>query len=112
MCRQTVILLLKSPLYFLFLALIAACLFSIDLQSIMFPLVPKVNVFTFSGVWSKTVHVLMGLLPFFFLIKNLKVVTVAGSKQELCKLERPSDCGRAGEMVTTFSLLLSSGFLH
>lgn len=52
----------------------------------------------------------MGLLP--FLIKNLKVVMVAGSKQELCKLERPSDCGRAGEMVTTFSLLLSSGFLH
>lgn len=48
----------------------------------------------------------------FFLIKNLKVVTVAGSKQELCKLKRPSDCGRAGEMSTTFSLLLSRGFLH
>lgn len=70
MCRQTVMLLLKSPLYFLFLKLIGTCLFSIDLQSIMFRLVPKVNVFTFSGVCSKTTHVLMGLLPFFFFNKK------------------------------------------
>lgn len=72
MCRQSVILLLKSPLYFLFLKLIATCLFSIDWQGIMFRLVPKVNVFTFSGVCSKTIQVLMGLLLFFFKSKPKK----------------------------------------